>query len=360
MAQAQYGVTPWGSWFIEVLDSYQMGERLDRGRRYANAGRVLSLDIKDGHAIAKVEGNYRPFYRVEITFSELKEKQKVFAMIEDDPALLARIAAGELPEEFLEKLRAAGIELIPKRWRDMKRSCNCPDYGDPCKHMAALYYIIAREIDADPRVLFRLRGMDLADHFGKSLAVTLPAPFIVEPAKQVKPKNLTESNSTAESSILIESMTPKEAPVFPEIPHCADLIISLLPPNPPFSERNFNLALAEFYHRASRWEAWDPADPLDPADPSDVSNRKVDVADSIDVYNSFANGNSIERRFSHSHWSIICPQPEPGAEPVLLAKDVMGKETRHPLYDAFLVFRAFSSAEGTAEYTFLFCLFKFL
>ena len=53
----RYGITPWPSWFIDVLDSYQMGERLDRGRRYANAGRVLSLELKDDRAIAKVEGN---------------------------------------------------------------------------------------------------------------------------------------------------------------------------------------------------------------------------------------------------------------------------------------------------------------
>jgi uncharacterized Zn finger protein len=42
-----YGVTPWGAWFIDVLDSYRMGERLNRGRRYANSGRVLSLELKE-------------------------------------------------------------------------------------------------------------------------------------------------------------------------------------------------------------------------------------------------------------------------------------------------------------------------
>ena len=45
MARQTYGRTPWGKWFIDVLDSYQMGARLDRGKRYANTGRVLSLEI---------------------------------------------------------------------------------------------------------------------------------------------------------------------------------------------------------------------------------------------------------------------------------------------------------------------------
>jgi uncharacterized Zn finger protein len=142
----RYGVTPWGSWFIDVLDSYQMGERLDRGRRYANAGKVLSLELADGKAIAKVEGNYQPFYRVQIHFPPLAESEQVYKMIEDDPPLLARIAAGELPESFLQELKQKGIDLMPRHWRDMKRYCTCPDWGDPCKHMAALYYIIARRI----------------------------------------------------------------------------------------------------------------------------------------------------------------------------------------------------------------------
>ncbi|MCL2194110.1 MAG: SWIM zinc finger family protein, partial [Treponema sp.] len=175
--KSRYGITPWGNWFIKVLDSYDMGERLARGRSYANTGKVLSLELNDGWAIAKVKGNYLPFYRVEIKFPPLKEVEKVYKMIEKDPPLLARIAAGELPETFLQKLIDKDINLIPKRWREMKRLCTCPDYGDPCKHMAALYYIIAREIDADPHVLFKLRGMDLAARFGKSAVHQVMPPF---------------------------------------------------------------------------------------------------------------------------------------------------------------------------------------
>jgi uncharacterized Zn finger protein len=98
--KSRYGVTPWGSWFVDVLDSYEMGSRLDRGRVYANTGKVLSLELNAGRAVAKVKGNYRPSYRVKIEFPPLKEAEQVYKMIEDDPPLLARIAAGELPESF--------------------------------------------------------------------------------------------------------------------------------------------------------------------------------------------------------------------------------------------------------------------
>ena len=107
--KSRYGISPWGKWFIDVLDSYQMGERLNRGRTYANTGKVLSLEFDGGRAVAKVKGNYRPFYRVEICFPPLKEAEEVYKMIENDPSLLARIASGELPETFLKKLIDKGI-----------------------------------------------------------------------------------------------------------------------------------------------------------------------------------------------------------------------------------------------------------
>jgi superfamily II DNA or RNA helicase len=316
MAKNTYGLTPWGKWFVDILDSYKMGERLERGRRYANAGKVLSLDIKGGRVSAKVAGHYRPSYKVVIDFPALKERRRVFELIEEDPALLAVIASGELPESFLLKLKKEGIDLIPKRWGAMTRSCSCPDYGDPCKHMAALYYVLAREIDADPHVLFRLRGIDLSElggRFGASLDRGLAPPFTVR--ADCGPRQ-----------------RPEGPPEIPQAPQCAGLIISLLPASPPFCERDFTLVLAEFYHKAARADApWEAA------------------------------GNEEEEHvFSRSRWTIECANPRPGAEPVLIQENVLGEKSRHSVFEAFLRFRSFSSDDGSESYAFLFYLFKFL
>jgi superfamily II DNA or RNA helicase len=293
-----------------------MGERLERGRRYANAGKVLSLDFKDGRVTAKVAGRYRPSYKVIIDFPSLKgDSARIFHIIENDPALLAAIAAGELPEKFLLKLKQEAIELIPKRWSQMTRSCSCPDYGDPCKHMAALYYILAKEIDADPHILFRLRGIDLSElsqSLGASLDRQIQPPFTVEKEEGPREK-------------------PGRYPDLPEIPNCANLILSLLPPSPPFCERDFNLVLAEFYHRAAR-ETWKTA----------------------------AENSEAEHIFSRSRWTVECPRPGPGELPFLIQENVAGEKSRYSLLEAFLRFRSFSSDDGSESYAFLFYLFKFL
>ena len=314
----RYGVTPWGSWFIDVLDSYRMGTRLERGRTYANTGRVLSLKLGVGRAFAKVKGKYRPSYQVEIIFPPLKEAERVYKMIEDDPPLLARIAAGELPESFLQKLKYSGINLIPRRWQEMKRSCTCPDeFGDPCKHMAALYFIIAREIDADPHILFRLRGMDLAFRFGKTAVHRIMPPFTV---------TFSESESQPDRRTLEFE--------FEEIPHCTDLITALLPPTPPFCTRDFAVVMAEFYHRSAHYRAWESAELINQAE--------------------------IEHSFSRSSWTLFCPNPGPGAKVFLDAEDINGNIRRLTPNDAFENFVTFSSEDGTSSYSFLFYLFKFL
>ena len=315
----RYGTTPWGEWFIDVLDSYEMGARLDRGRTYANTGRVLSLEFDGGKAIAKVEGRFRPFYRVEISFPKLEEAEIVYEMIEEDKALLARIAAGELPESFLQKLKKKNISLMPRRWGEMKRSCSCPDYGDPCKHQAAMYYIIAKEIDADPHVLFRLRGMDLAARFGNAAVHQILPPFTVNYTSAEKPQ--------------LPSMPP---PALEEIPNCMELISTLLPPSPPFCDRDFALVTAEFYHRCAGYRVWDSA-----------QKSGETLAET-------------EHHFSRSVWTARCSKPEPSAEIDLLAEDINGNKKRYSLYDAYEYFVHFSSDDGTASYFFLYYLFKFL
>ena len=314
-----YGTTPWGRWFINVLDSYQMGERLNRGRRYANAGRVLSLELADGRAAAKVEGKSYPFYKVSISFPPLKEAEQVYQIIEKDHLLLAQIASGELPQSFLEKLKEKGIKLIPEKWREMKRSCSCPDYGDPCKHMAALYYIIAREIDANPQVLFRLRGMDLSARFGRAVVKSIAPPFIVKFAEKKNYQNIHIKK-----------------PELEEIPHCGELIASLLPPDPPFCSRDFSAVMAEFYHRCACYQKWESAETDE-----DILSQ-------------------IEHDFSRSNWTVQCQSLVPSTEPVLQSEDINGEKRRYSPHEAFRYFEQFTSDDGTPSYIFLFYLFKTL
>jgi uncharacterized Zn finger protein len=51
------------------------------------------------------------------------------------------------------------VALFPARDADLITSCDCPDFSNPCKHIAAVYYLLAELFDRGPFLLFRLRGM---------------------------------------------------------------------------------------------------------------------------------------------------------------------------------------------------------
>ena len=57
-------------------------------------------------------------------------------------------------------LAQAGLPLFPARVSDLETSCSCPDWSNPCKHIAAVHYLIGEEFDRDPFLLLRLRGLE--------------------------------------------------------------------------------------------------------------------------------------------------------------------------------------------------------
>jgi uncharacterized Zn finger protein len=63
-----------------------------------------------------------------------------------------------MPRQIDEVFHAAGASLFPKERSDLKTGCTCPDWGDPCKHVAAVHYVLGEALDRDPFLLFELRG----------------------------------------------------------------------------------------------------------------------------------------------------------------------------------------------------------
>jgi hypothetical protein len=50
-----------------------------------------------------------------------------------------------------------GIDLLPVAG-ELQPRCSCPDWANPCKHAAAVCYLVADTLDADPFLLFLMRG----------------------------------------------------------------------------------------------------------------------------------------------------------------------------------------------------------
>jgi uncharacterized Zn finger protein len=160
--RGEIGETWWSQRFLE---SFDMGSRLVRGRRYARAGQVLDLDIEPGTVTAHVQGSRPTPYRVSIGVLTLSSKDwsRVEQVMASRAIFLAKLLAGEMPRDIEEAFAESKLSLFPATARDLTSDCTCPDWANPCKHVAATYYLLAEAFDADPFLILRWRGRDRAE-----------------------------------------------------------------------------------------------------------------------------------------------------------------------------------------------------
>jgi uncharacterized Zn finger protein len=160
------GTTWWGQRWIEALQDVLRGDsgRLARGRTYARAGRTHDLVVKAGKVTAKVTGSRSAPYKVSIQLGQLPAAtwQTAIAGMAAKAQFSAELLAGQMPEEIDDVFRAAATSLFPTERTDLTTSCSCPDWGDPCKHVAATHYVLGEALDRDPFLLFELRGRSKA------------------------------------------------------------------------------------------------------------------------------------------------------------------------------------------------------
>jgi uncharacterized Zn finger protein len=156
-----FGRTWWGRAWVDALEQRARLDpnRLPRGRTYARGGAVGELVLAAGEVRAQVQGRRRRPYdvRVRVRPFDDDEWDRVLAAISAQLGHAAALLDGELPPEAAEDVAAAGLDLLPGAGEVGPR-CNCPDDADPCKHSAAVCYLVADTLDADPFVLLLLRG----------------------------------------------------------------------------------------------------------------------------------------------------------------------------------------------------------
>lgn len=166
---AGFSRTWWGKRFIAALERFTDPARLGRGRSYASGGRILDYQIKDGMVRARVRGSVNPYfgvYREPIYTTTVALKPiapanwtKVVAAISARAAPVAKLLLGAMPEDIDDTFGRLELHLLPGGKGDFTTECSCPDWSNPCKHVAGLCYVLAAALDRDPFLLFELRGL---------------------------------------------------------------------------------------------------------------------------------------------------------------------------------------------------------
>jgi uncharacterized Zn finger protein len=155
-----FSKTWWASRWIDALERLVNPGRLARGRTYARAGRVLSLDVRGGGVKAVVKGSRTEPYQVTIQFQRLSDAdwERVIDAMAAEALYAARLLSGEMPEQIEEVFSSSSVSLFPSEEGDLRTHCTCPDWANPCKHIAAAHYLLGERFDEDPFLMFVLRG----------------------------------------------------------------------------------------------------------------------------------------------------------------------------------------------------------
>ena len=192
--------TWWGEEFVQALEAYIDPGRLQRGKAYRTDNRVLDFNINDSEIKATIRGNLNPYfavtteprYKVVLKFKQIKSAQwqKIIKNISGNALCLSKLMLNEIPSNIEDTFD--GERLLPSSYHDVEASCSCPDYSNPCKHIAGVYYRIANILDSNPMLLFQLRGLAPAKlhaelkktELGQAFSEHLSLPESVEMAYQ--------------------------------------------------------------------------------------------------------------------------------------------------------------------------------
>ncbi|HZD22034.1 MAG TPA: SWIM zinc finger family protein, partial [Acidimicrobiia bacterium] len=154
--------TWWSERFIDVIESIIVGGRLQRGKTYARRGQVIGLELRPGAVTASVQGSRVRPYQVRIGLPAFGKTEwtRVCEVLADNAWYAAKLLAGEMPEDIEEAFDAVGLSLFPSGADELTMDCTCPDWEVPCKHLAAVFYLLAESFDEDPFAILAWRGRD--------------------------------------------------------------------------------------------------------------------------------------------------------------------------------------------------------
>ncbi len=268
---AGFSRTWWGQRFIAALEQFTDPARLGRGRSYAHGGRILDHHMKDGTVRARVRGSINPYFGVYkepiyTTTVALKPVSsanwaRVIADLSARAAPVAKLLLHEMPEDIGDTFGRLGLHLLPGGEQDFTTACSCPDWSNPCKHVAGLCYVLAAELDRDPFLLFELRGLPREQlqvelektPLGQVLASEFDAPepepqpelsYHTRPAAEPAPSEVSSTEFWRGARRLppLPALTPPAVPA---------LLIRKLGDFPPFwpKDQSFIATMEELYER---------------------------------------------------------------------------------------------------------------
>jgi uncharacterized Zn finger protein len=152
--------TFWGDAWCQHLEQFSdYDNRLPRGKTYVRNGSVCHLGIEQGKINAIVSGSN--LYDIAITIKPLPKTrwEAIKKSCAGKIGSLLELLEGRLSDSVMAIVTDPKKGLFPET-KDIQLQCNCLDWADMCKHLAAVLYGVGARLDQQPELLFTLRDVD--------------------------------------------------------------------------------------------------------------------------------------------------------------------------------------------------------
>ncbi|GLZ05342.1 hypothetical protein Acsp03_28080 [Actinomadura sp. NBRC 104412] len=207
------GATWWSRRFIDLVESFADAGRMARGRAYARKGQVIDLRVERYEVSARVQGSAEEPYEVTLNIEAIPESgwRRAEEELASRAVFRARLLAGEMPPEIEWVFAELGLTLFPGAAEDLHMMCSCPDWGDPCKHAAAVLYLLAEAFDDDPFLILAWNGRTKE----RLLAALRRKPGAAPDPLEMEPEPLTAAGFWTPPSGLAGLRSRRPAPPVP-------------------------------------------------------------------------------------------------------------------------------------------------
>ena len=275
---ARLSKTWWGTEFLQALEECMDPGRLARGRGYSAPYRRQEFSLRRGKIEATIRGNINhyfgvhetPYYRVKIEFEKVAAARwsTILKRLGANADWVTHLILGEVPPTIEQALAGSKVKLLPRTAEEIHCSCSCPDWANPCKHVAGVYYHVAALLDRDPLLLFEFRGMERAkllaavaqSEFGAALLGDAGAgdPDVAAAVREPRFPRVEQSGSDTPASDLRAfwrgQPLPREMTAEGEAPPVSALLLRREGDYPEFWPRDtsFIEAMAEVYERVAK------------------------------------------------------------------------------------------------------------
>lgn len=218
--------TFWGTAWCDNLDRYEAyASRLSRGRSYLRDGRVIDLMIERGRVTALVLGT--DLYLLMLYIEPLSRPRR--SLLEQrctgQLGSVVDLLAGRLPLELMHSLTEVDAGLFPTP-AEISMHCSCFDAESPCKHLAAVLYGVGVLLDAQPELLFALRGVEVDKLLDTRSLTARASTRPVTDARRIPASELTAIFGVLIDDGVAEPAAPTPAPASPIPAPLADSLAS--------------------------------------------------------------------------------------------------------------------------------------